>query len=171
MLAFPNHLEAGIGATSVLRRVAEGETFRGGRWTFGHGNRIMAFWIAVLAVTALLTASPWCSFALDTPTPSDGAPDALAAPESTLTREQWQQRVDAARRRSEDFVANARTQTPIAPPSDPPETEASDRVVNDPTLRHGDIVSTGRGFFVFTGQDEEHQSSDFVPIPKPNPPR
>jgi hypothetical protein len=45
------------------------------------------------------------------------------------------------------------------------ETEATDRVVNDPTLRQGDIVSTGHGFFVFVGRDEEHQSSDFRPLP------
>jgi hypothetical protein len=115
----------------------------------------MAYWIAVLVVTGLLTASPWHCF----------AQDAEEFPDGTVTREQWQQRVEAARRRSEDFVANARTQAP-SPPSDLLETEASDRVVNDPTLRHGDIVSTGRGFFVFIGRDEEHQSSDFLPIPK-----
>ena len=98
----------------------------------------MAFWIAVL-VTGLLTASPWSCFAQET----------QEFPDATVTREQWQQRVEAARRRSEDFVANARTQTPPPPPSDSLETEATDRVVNDPTLRHGDIVSTGRGLFRF----------------------
>jgi len=120
----------------------------------------MRYRIAVLVVTGLLTASPWRGFAQDTPEFPDGA----------MTREQWQQRVEAARRRSEDFIANARTQTP-PPPSDPLETEASDRIVNDPTLRHGDIVSTGRGFFVFVGRDEEHQGSDFLPIPKRHVPR
>jgi len=116
----------------------------------------MAFWIAVLLVTGLLTASPWRCFAQET----------QEFPDGTVTREQWQQRVEAARRRSEDFVANARTQTPPPPPPASQETEATDRVVNDPTLRHGDIVSTGRGFFVFVGREEEHQSTDFLPIPK-----
>ena len=118
----------------------------------------MAIWIGVLVVTGLLTAS--CV-----------AQQTQELPDGTLTREQWQQRVEAARRRSEDFVANARTQAPPPPPSDPLETEAADRVVNDPTLRHGDIVSTGRGFFVFIGRDEEHQSSDFLAVPKPQIPR
>jgi len=119
----------------------------------------MAFWIAVLLATGLLTASPQRCF----------AQESQEFPDETVTREQWQQRVEAARRRSEDFVANARTQTPRPP--DSLETEASDRVVNDPTLRHGDIVSTGRGFFVFIGRDEEHQSSDFLPVPKRQIPR
>jgi len=125
----------------------------------------MAFWIAVLVVTGLLTASSPRCVAQDVPQNTQDDP------EGSLTREQWQQRVEAARRRSADFVANARTQTSSPPPTDPLETEASDRVVNDPTLRHGDIVATDRGFFVFVGRDEEHQSSDFVPIPKRYIPR
>lgn len=118
----------------------------------------MAFRIALLLTTALLTAGSLC--AQETESFLDG----------TLTREQWQQRVEAARRRSEDFIANARTQRPAPSPSDQAETEAADRVVNDPTLRQGDIVSTGRGFFVFVGRDEEHQSSDFVPVPNRHAP-
>lgn len=123
-----------------------------------------------MAATGLLTASPWHCHAQDAPAAPDGT-DTLTSPDGTLTREQWQQRIEAARRRSEDFVANARTQAPIAPLPDRSETEASDRVVNDPTLRHGDIVSTGRGFFVFIGKDEEHQSSDFLPVLRHHIPR
>jgi hypothetical protein len=125
------------------------------------GRGAMASWIAVLLATGLLTATPCHCVAQETQELPDGA----------ATREQWQQRVEAARRRSEDFVANARTQTPPPPSPDALETEAADRVVNDPTLRQGDIVSTGRGFFVFVGRDEEHRSSDFQPIPKRNNPR
>ena len=147
------------------------KTFRGARRASSPGDPRMLFWIAVLAVTGLLTAGPGRCFAQDTPAPPDGTQDTQVPPDAILTREQWQQRVDAARRRSEEFVANARTQTPIAPPPDRTETEASERVVNDPSLRHGDIVSTGRGFFVFIGRDEEHQDSDFLPIPKRHIPR
>ena len=125
----------------------------------------MASWIAALVATALLTASPWRCVAQDT---LQNAPE---HPDGSLTREQWQQRVEEARRRSKDFIANARTQTQPPPQSDPLATEASDRVVNDPTLRPGDIVATYRGFFVFVGRDEEHRSSDFVPIPKRRIPR
>lgn len=125
----------------------------------------MASWIAALIATALLTAGPWHCFAQDTLQTTPEHPDGL------LTREQWQQRVEEARRRSKDFIANTRTQTPLPPPSHPLEAEASDRVVNDPTLRPGDIVATDRGFFVFVGRDEEHRGSDFVPIPKRHVPR
>jgi len=51
-------------------------------------------------------------------------------PDSTLTAEQWQQRVQDARRRSEEFVANARTRTADPPPSGntgKEDAEATDR--------------------------------------------
>ena len=63
----------------------------------------MAYWIAVLVVTGLMTAAPWRCLAEET----------QDFPDATVTREQWQQRVESARRRSEDFVANARTQTAV----------------------------------------------------------
>ena len=115
----------------------------------------MAYWIATLLVTGFLTtASVRCS-----------GQEIEDSPDATLTREQWQQRVEAARRRSEDFVANARTQMADPSSSGQLETEAANRAVNDPTLRQGDIISTRRGFFVFTGRDEEHRPSDFLPVP------
>jgi hypothetical protein len=46
---------------------------------------------------------------------------------SALTSEQWQQRVLEARRRSEEFVANARTQTADPPSSEKEDAEAADR--------------------------------------------
>ena len=45
--------------------------------------------------------------------------------DSALTREQWQQRVEDARRRAEEFVANARTQTADPAPSDKQDAEAA----------------------------------------------
>jgi hypothetical protein len=115
----------------------------------------MAYWIATLLVTGFLTtASVRCS-----------GQEIEDSPDATLTREQWQQRVEAARRRSEDFVANARTQMADPSPFDQSENEAADRAANDPTLRPGDIISTRRGLFVFTGRDEEHRPGDFQPLP------
>jgi len=115
----------------------------------------MASWIAALLAMGLLTAAPLPCFADDADDFADAA----------LTREQWQQRVEAARRRSQDFLANPRQQTEAPSPHDQREAEAANRIVNDPTLRQGDIVSTGRGLFVFIGRDEEHRSSDFFPMP------
>src|SRR5258708_2457606 len=42
----------------------------------------------------------------------------------------------------------------------------SEAVVNDSSLRRGDIVSTVKGLFVFIGRDEsERTADDFVPLP------
>ena len=92
-------------------------------------------------------------------------------PDAALTSEQWQQRVRDARRRSEEFVANARTQT-ADPPSDKEDAKAADqRAMNDPSLQRGDIIATSQGFFVFVGRDSEvRQPGDFVPVPPPRSP-
>jgi hypothetical protein len=92
--------------------------------------------------------------------------------DSELTREQWQPRVEQARRRSEEFVAGALNRTAESPPFDVEDdaAEAADqRAMNDPDLRPGDIIATRRGFLVFVGRDENHRASNFVPAA--NPPR
>jgi len=92
-------------------------------------------------------------------------------PDSSLTGGQWQQRIEEARRPSEEFVANARTrpEAPVTPAQQ--ETEAADRALNDPTLQQGDVISTGKGFVVFVGRKEEHRPDDFLSAPNRQPPR
>jgi hypothetical protein len=86
--------------------------------------------------------------------------------DSALTREQWQQRVEEARHRAEEFVANARTRPAIPPPSEKEEADAAGiRAMNDPSLQPGDIVATGHGLVVFVGRNEEHRPEDFLPAP------
>lgn len=85
--------------------------------------------------------------------------------DSTLSREQWTQRVEDARRHSQEFVARARSGTAVPSAPFDAETEAADRALNDPTLRQGDIVATGKGFVVFVGREERHQPGDFVAAP------
>jgi hypothetical protein len=120
--------------------------------------------VALLVSCALLASSPYC-FAQELET----------FPDSALTKEQWQRRVQDARRRSEKFVASARTQTsdPLPSDRDREDAEAADqRAMNDPSLQPGDIIATSRGFLVFVGHDsEEHQPSDFLPAPKPQHPQ
>ena len=113
--------------------------------------------MALLAGWLLLAPSGYCY-----------AQDLENFPDAALTSEQWQQRVRDARRRSEEFVANARTQT-ADPPSDKEDAKAADqRAMNDPSLQRGDIIATSRGFFVFVGRDSEvRQPGDFVPAPSP----
>jgi hypothetical protein len=93
-------------------------------------------------------------------------------PDSTLTAEQWQQRLQDARRRSEEFVANARTRTadpPLSGNTGKEDAEATDQLaMNDPSLQPGDIIATSKGFLVFVGRDSDaRQASDFVPAPSP----
>src|SRR5882757_569709 len=110
---------------------------------------------ALLAAWSLLASSGFCF-----------AQELEDFPDSELTSAQWQQRVQDARRRSEEFVANARTQ-PADPPSDKEDAAAADqRAMNDPSLQRGDIIATSQGFLVFVGRDsEERQPGDFVPAP------
>ena len=117
---------------------------------------------ALLVAWSLLASSGYCF-----------AQELENFPDSALTREQWQQRVQDARRRSEEFVAKARTQTADPAPSDKQDAEAAhQRAMNDPSLQRGDIIATSQGFFVFVGRDsEERRPSDFLPAPSPrNPP-
>ena len=87
--------------------------------------------------------------------------------DSALTREQWQQRLEQARRRSEEFVANARANSAAAEEFDQKDAEASQRAMNDPTLQPGDLVATDKGLFIFTGQDEGRGAGNFRLAPKP----
>jgi hypothetical protein len=115
---------------------------------------LMVGWIAALIVAWSLIASSVGCF----------GQQAEDFPDSSVTREQWQQRVENARRRSEEFVANARTKAATPPPSEKEEAQAADqRAMNDPSLQHGDIIATDRGCVVFVGRDEEHQPNDFLP--------
>jgi hypothetical protein len=84
--------------------------------------------------------------------------------DSALSREEWQQRVVAALRRSGEFVASAPVQSP-----EEQEREASGRAISDPSLQQGDIISTEKGFVVFVGKGEEHKPGDFQQVPLPHP--
>ena len=112
-------------------------------------------WAVLLATVSLMVVPAPCA-----------AQDADGVRDATLTPEQWQRRVEEARRRSEEFVARARTQRSEPTPVGRLEREAADRAMNDPSLRPGDVVSTSQGFVVFVGRDEQHQPSDFQPLPR-----
>jgi hypothetical protein len=117
--------------------------------------------MGLLVAWSLLVASGYCF-----------AQELENFPDSALTGEQWQQRVQDARRRSEEFVANARTQTVDPPSSDKEDAEAADqRAMNDPSLQRGDIIATSQGFVVFVGRDnQERQPGDFLPAQNPRYP-
>jgi len=109
----------------------------------------------LILVFSLLASSANCSEEVD------------SLPDSSLTPDQWRQRVMDARRRSEEYVAGLRAGTISAPSSAQVHTEEADqRAMRDPSLHPGDIIATSKGFFVFTGSDrDERTSADFSPIP------
>jgi hypothetical protein len=121
------------------------------------GFPVMTPRATALLVGGSLLASSACCFAQQ----SDDFPD------SALTA------VQDARRRSEQFVAPPRTQSPDPVASDKENLEAADqRAMNDPSLQRGDVISTSQGFRVFIGRDgEEHRPSDFLPAPNPKNPK
>jgi hypothetical protein len=120
----------------------------------------MAIRIIALLPLWFLTALPPCV-----------GQEAEEFPDQSLSREEWQQRVQDARRRSEEFVATAREQRPDTPiTSAQKDQETTDRALNDPTLQQGDVISTGKGFVVYVGRDEEHRPNDFATTPaQPHP--
>jgi hypothetical protein len=71
--------------------------------------------------------------------PRQQAEDAL---NFEMSREKWSQRVDEARRRSEEFAENARVQGAPVLPDNEQGIEAAERAINSPTLRPGDLVAT-----------------------------
>ena len=88
--------------------------------------------------------------------------------DTTLTPQQWRQRVEDARRQSEAFVAQARSHTIDSIQSDQENVELTDQLaMNDPGLKPGDIVSTSHGLLVFIGRDgAERRPNDFERIPQ-----
>ena len=88
--------------------------------------------------------------------------------DTTLTPQQWRQRVEDARRQSEAFVAQARSHTIDSIQSDQENVELTDQLaMNDPSLKRGDIVSTSHGLLVFIGRDgAERRPDDFERIPQ-----
>ena len=85
--------------------------------------------------------------------------------DANLSREEWRQRVDEARRRSDEFIANARSRKGDPFSASDRKKEAMERATRDPTLRQGDIVATDRGFEMFVGNSESRQPGDFIPVP------
>jgi hypothetical protein len=129
-------------------------------------SALAKFFVMTLRTTLLLVA--W-----SLSVPSAYAQELEDFSDSALTGEQWQQRVLDARRRSEEFVANARTHAADTRLSDREDAEAADqRIMNDPSLQRGDIIATSKGLLVFVGRNnDQRQPGDFVPVPNtPHPP-
>ncbi len=89
-------------------------------------------------------------------------------PDAQLSDTHWRQRVEDARRRTEAFVAGARSRQTEAPArsAEDDAKAADERIMNDDSLQRGDIISTSKGLLVFMGRsDSERTPGDFQPAP------
>ena len=84
---------------------------------------------------------------------------------SQMSREQWRAHVQISRERAEIARRARRAFIPQLPTTEELAEEASKRVLEDDSLRPGDVVSTNRGLFEFQGPlDRERRPDDFVRI-------
>ena len=84
-------------------------------------------------------------------------------------RAAWLERVEQARARYEAFAAQARLaiHPKVIEPGLPPPPRATG-ILDDPTLRRGDVVVTSDGLMVYRGSRRfPHSFSDFDPVPSP----
>ncbi len=97
--------------------------------------------------------------------PESGA--AAAEVPGKMSRQEWLERVQRARQQAKETALEHRLHPERYTPSpDDKARIASERALNDDILQPGDIVSTGRGLFVFRGSaDRPPKSEDFVPLP------
>jgi hypothetical protein len=122
---------------------------------------------AVLTVAAAIgfgLASPPSCLAQTEPEPSVN--DYLLPSEPEVSRDEWRQRIEDARRRAKE-VSRERRDNPelYKPVPEDPDLVATERLLNDDSLQRGDIVSTKKGMFVYQGRpDQPRREQDFVPI-------
>lgn len=98
--------------------------------------------------------------------PEPSLNDYLPPSEPELTRDEWRQRIEDARRRSKEVARDRREHPELHKPvPEDPEIVATERVLNDESLQRGDIIATKKGMFIYQGRsDQPRREQDFVPI-------
>lgn len=106
------------------------------------------------ALTLAMFANPGAALAHD----AAGSTSENESDSPELSREAWRQRVEQAKRRSQE-VARERREHPelYTPVPEDPEVIATERILNDESLQNGMFVYRGR-----PGQPRREQ--DFVPL-------
>jgi hypothetical protein len=93
------------------------------------------------------------------------AQERLEEDPSQMSREQWRANVQSSRERAEIARRERKTFIPLPPTAQELAEEASKRVLEDDSLRPGDVVSTNRGLFRFQGSPgRERRPDDFERI-------
>lgn len=85
--------------------------------------------------------------------------------EPRASREQWLADIEAARGRIEERRREGRSFARPEPSDAEAAREAFQRILEDDSLRVGDIVATSRGLLMFKGQSSNERSlNDFAPV-------
>ncbi|WP_240543979.1 hypothetical protein [Bradyrhizobium canariense] len=132
-----------------------------------HARRLGQLSGAVLTVAGAigfgLASPPPCFAQID---PEASVNDYLPPSEPEVSRDEWRQRIEDARRRSKELSRERRDHPELYKPvPEDPDLVATERLLNDDSLQRGDIVSTKKGMFVYQGRpDQPRREQDFVPI-------
>jgi hypothetical protein len=98
--------------------------------------------------------------------PESALSDYLPPKEPEVTRDEWRQRIEDARRRAKDVSRERREHPELYKPiPEDPDLVATERLLRDDSLQQGDIVTTKKGMFVYRGRSEQpRRDQDFVPV-------
>jgi len=97
--------------------------------------------------------------------PESDQPSEPQPSEPRVSREQWLADIEAARRRIEARRREGRSFARSEPSDAETAREAFQRILEDDSLRVGDIVATSRGLLMFKGQSSNERSlNDFAPL-------
>lgn len=131
------------------------------------GRRLGALSRTVIIVAGTLglglANAPLC-LAQTEPEPSLN--DYLPPSEPEVTRDEWRQRIEDARRRAKEASRERREHPELYKPiPEDPDLVATERLLRDDSLQRGDIVTTKKGMFVYQGRsDQPRRDQDFVPV-------
>lgn len=143
-----------------MRTARRNHSLDDGRWS-GTLSRAV---VSLAAALGLGLACPCFCLAQAEPEPS--LSDFLPPSEPEVSRDEWRQRIEDARRRSKE-VARERREYPelYKPIPEDPDLVATERLLRDDSLQPGDIVATKKGMFVYQGRsDQPRRDQDFVPV-------
>lgn len=120
--------------------------------------------VAVAVGFAIYVACPLQCLAQSEPEPSVN--DYLPPSEPEVSRDEWRQRIEEARRRAKEAARERRAHPELYKPApEDPDVVATERLLRDDSLQRGDIVTTKKGMFVYQGRsDQPRRDQDFVPV-------
>lgn len=132
--------------------------------TAGYSGAPVKAIVAAAVGLAAYIACPLSCLAQTEPEPS--LSDYLPPTEPEVTRDEWRQRIEDARRRAKEVSRERREHPELYKPiPEDPDLVATERLLNDDSLQRGDIVATKKGMFVYQGRsDQPRRDQDFVPI-------